>query len=325
MELTWDTSNDNKWYVNPACLAWRITNSSNAEITNSITEKGSWVAIGTPNHPATGWTQHMKSYGIYPVLPADDVVDPYIGVWQVHTSTFTIPTAGDYSLRIESDNYGYMKITDSGGTVLVDREITYANGMGQETFPMTLGPGTYTLETRVQNISRDSNPNTFAYQDTYNSAPNDGPGGDKIGTAEVLAGYGIPNKTAMCGTYEFPKKISYWKVEIDPKALIPHRSLDQAEIEAVVGDDGSVVDVVIINGGRGYTDNAQIHIMNPREMDSFSPTDSADFMEDKLTMDPDYVKALGDVSKEDRSHTLSEMKTAGRKWGTAMQAIVTKD
>ena len=164
----------------------------------------------------------MKSYGIYPVLPADDVVDPYIGVWQVHTSTFTIPTAGDYSLRIESDNYGYMKITDSGGTVLVDREITYANGMGQETFPMTLGPGTYTLETRVQNISRDSNPNTFAYQDTYNSAPNDGPGGDKIGTAEVLAGYGIPNKTAMCGTYEFPKKISYWKVEIDPKLSLIH-------------------------------------------------------------------------------------------------------
>jgi len=325
MELTWDTSNDNKWYVNPACIAWRITNSSNAEITNSITEKGSWVAIGTPNHPATGWTTHMKSYGIYPVLPADDVVDPYIGVWQVHTSTFTIPTAGTYSLRIESDNFGYMKITDSGSTVLVDREITYANGMGQETFPMTLGAGTYTLETRVKNISRDSNPNTFAYQDTYNSAPNDGPGGDKIGTAEVLAGYGIPNKTAMCGTYEFPKKISYWKVEIDPKALIPHRSLDQAEIEAVVGDDGSVVDVVIINGGRGYTDNAQIHIMNPREMDSFSPTDSADFMEDKLGMDPDYTKALGDVSKEDRSHTLSEMKTAGRKWGTAMEAIDTKD
>ena len=325
MELTWDTSNDNVWYVNPAALAWRITDSNGAELTNSITERGAWVGVGTPNNPANGWTSHMKSYGIYPSVPADEVVDPLIGVWQVHTATFTIATAGTYSLRIESDNYGYMKITDSGNTVLVDREINYSNGVGNETFPMTLGAGTYTLETRVKNISRDSNPNTFAYQDTYNSAPNDGPGGDKIGTAEVLAGYGIPNKTAMCGTYEFPKKISYWKVEIDPKALIPHRSLDQAQIEAVVGDDGSVVDVVIINGGRGYTDNAQIHIMNPREMDSFSPTDSADFMEDKLGMDPDYTKALGDVSKEDRSHTLSEMKTAGRKWGTAMQAIDTKD
>ena len=32
------------------------------------------------------------------LIPADDAIDPYIGVWQVHTATFTIATAGgDYS------------------------------------------------------------------------------------------------------------------------------------------------------------------------------------------------------------------------------------
>ena len=127
---------------------------SAVEITTSLAEKGSWVAIGAPNNPAVPWSQLMKDYSIYPVKPADDAVDPNIGVWQVHTATFTIPSAGTYSLRIESDNYGYMKITDSGSTVLVDREINYSNGMGNETFPMTLGAGTYTLETRVKNISR---------------------------------------------------------------------------------------------------------------------------------------------------------------------------
>ena len=170
MELTWDTSQDNVWYVNPAAIAWRITDSNNAEITNSITERGAWVGVGTPNNPGNGWTSHMKSYGIYPSVPADEVVDPLIGVWQVHTATFTIATAGTYSLRIESDNYGYMKITDSGNTVLVDREINYSNGVGNETFPMTLGTGTYTLETRVKNINRDSNPTPFTYEQEFTSA-----------------------------------------------------------------------------------------------------------------------------------------------------------
>ena len=263
MELTWDHSNENKWYVNPAALGWRITDSNGAEITNSITERGAWVGVGTPNNPANGWTSHLKSYGIYPSVPADDVVDPLIGAWQTHTATFTIPTAGDYSLRIESDNYGYMKITDSGSTVLVDREITYSNGVGNETFPMTLGPGTYTLETRVKNINRTASPEAFDYQEQFTSS--DG------GTAEILAGYGIPNKAAFCGVYEFPKKISYWKVQVNPKALIPNRTLDEARLEAVVDDLGQVIAVNVLNGGRGYV-NPQIHVMNPREMDSYSST-----------------------------------------------------
>ncbi len=317
MELTWDDSNDNKWYVNPACVAWRITDSSNAEITNSITEKGSWLGIGTPTNPAVPWTSHMKSYGIYSVRPADDVVDPNIGVWQVHTATFTIATAGTYSLRIESDNYGYMKITDSGSTILVNREITYANGMGGETFPMTLGAGTYTLETRVKNISREVDPAPFTYKEEFTSSDS--------GVAQILAGYGIPNKSAFCGTYEFPKKISYWKVEIDPKALIPHRKMDEVKLEAVVGDDGSIVDVIVINSGRGYTDRCIIQVMAPRELDEFSPNDGAEFMADRISMDPDYTKALADPAKENTAMGAADLKSATRRWGTATQQVSVED
>ena len=191
MELTWNDANDNKWYVNPACVAWRLTDTGAVEVTNSLAEKGAWAGPVVPNNPAVPWSNFMKTYGIYPSIPADDVVDPLIGVWQVHTATFTITTAGDYSLAIESDNYGYMKITDSGGTVLVDREIVYASGMGSEVFQwMTLGPGTYTLETRVMNINRATTQEPFTYQEQFTSS--DG------GTAEILAGYGIPNKAAFC-------------------------------------------------------------------------------------------------------------------------------
>ena len=197
MELTWDNTNDNKWYVNPACMAWRITSTGGTEVTNSNAQKGSWVEIGNPTNQSVPWSAHMKSYGIYPQKPADDVVDPLIGVWQVHTASFTIPTAGDYELRIESDNYGYMKITDSGSTVLVDREITYVSGMGQETFPMTLGPGTYTLETRVKNINRTVDPTPFTYQELHESS--DG------GVAEILSGYGIPNKACLLYTSPSPR------------------------------------------------------------------------------------------------------------------------
>ena len=314
MELTWDNSRDNKWYVNPACVAWRLTTVGAVEITTSLAEKGSWVAIGEPTNTAVPWSNFMETWGIYSIKPADDVTDPYIGVWQVHTATITIPSNGDYSLAIESDNYGYVKLTDSGGTVLIDRQITYASGMGSEVIPMTLAAGNYTLETRVQNIDRVVDPPVFTYQEQFTSS--DG------GTAEILAGYGIPNKSAFCGTYEFPKKISYWKVEIDPKALIPHRKMDEAKLEAVVGDDGTIIDVVVINGGMGYVEPL-IKVMDPRAMDSFSSNDTAEFMEDRLTMDPDYSKAIGDPIK-DEGYQLREVQTSGRKWGT-LNGIVSAD
>ena len=149
---------ENKWFVNPATLAWRITQAG-AEIATSIGNKGGWVATGASNNPGNGWTQFMKSYGIYPVVPNDDTVDPFIGSWQTHVATVVFPSSTSYSMKIQSDNWGYIKITNPSGTVLMDREINYINGAGDETIPLTLSAGTYTIETRVKNA------NVGSYQD----------------------------------------------------------------------------------------------------------------------------------------------------------------
>jgi len=145
--------NDNTWYVNPATLAWRITDSGGSQVTNSAIEKGSWVQVGASNNPSNPWSQHMIDYGIYPSVPADTAIDPNIGVWQVHTATFT-SAGGDHNLRIETDNYGYVKLTDPNGSVMLDREISYKDGFGSELLGLRqLSAGTYTLETRVKNIN----------------------------------------------------------------------------------------------------------------------------------------------------------------------------
>ena len=147
----------NTWYVNPASLAWRITDSGGTQVTNSVLEKGSWVQVGASNNPANGWTQHMIDYGIYPAVPADTVEDPLLGLWQTHTATVNIPTSGTHTIRIESDNYGYIKLTDSGSNVILDTEINYGGdlyGVGNETLNLNLGAGNYTLETRIKNDNR---------------------------------------------------------------------------------------------------------------------------------------------------------------------------
>ena len=144
---------DNLWYTNPATLAWRITDSTNTQITNSVLKKGSWVQVGASNNPGNGWTQHMIDYGIYPVVPLDTEEDPYIGQWQSHTTTVSFATSGTYNIRIESDNDGYIKITNSAAIDILDREIYYnpTLGWGEETISLTLAAGVYTIETRVRN------------------------------------------------------------------------------------------------------------------------------------------------------------------------------
>tara|TARA_B100001173_G_scaffold251944_1_gene222975 strand:+ start:832 stop:5694 length:4863 start_codon:yes stop_codon:yes gene_type:complete len=142
---------DNNWYVNPASIAWRIANSSGGQTATSIEHKGTWIATGTSNNPGNGWTDHIKLYGIYKVKPADNEVDPFIDTWQTHTATVTIPANDTYSMRIESDNWGYLKITDSSNNILIDREINYSGGTGNETIPLTLSAGDYTIESRVKN------------------------------------------------------------------------------------------------------------------------------------------------------------------------------
>ena len=144
---------DNLWYTNPATLAWRITDSTNTQITNSVLKKGGWVQVGASNNPGNGWTQHMIDYGIYPAVPLDTEEDPYIGQWQSHTTTVSFATSGTYNIRIESDNDGYIKITNSAAIDILDREIYYnpTLGWGEETISLTLAAGVYTVETRVKN------------------------------------------------------------------------------------------------------------------------------------------------------------------------------
>jgi len=68
-------------------------------------------------------------------------------------------------MRIESDNWGWLKITDPNSVVIYDAEITYTNGAGGQTIPLTLAPGDYIIETRVKN----RNVQGGTYQDTVNT------------------------------------------------------------------------------------------------------------------------------------------------------------
>ena len=120
-------------------------------------------------------------------------------------------------------------------------------------------------------------------------------------TASVLAGRGIPNKAAFCGVYEFPKRISYYKVEIDPNALIPHRTLDEAKLKAVVNNKGEIVKIKIINGGIGYK-SPTIKCIDPRVMDDFSASDTSKFVKKwSPKMNDDWKKAIPAPSSKDEN------------------------
>lgn len=107
---------------------------------------------------------------------------------------------------------------------------------------------------------------TFSYLQNFTSS--DG------ATITVLAGYGIGDKAAFFGVYEFPKKISYYQLEIDPSALIPRRTLDQAQLECKINSKGEVSDVIIVSGGYGYT-NPKIAVEAPAVLTEFSANDNA--------------------------------------------------
>jgi len=111
-----------------------------------------------------------------------------------------------------------------------------------------------------------SDGNKFSYNQSITAA--DG------ATAVVLSGYGIPDKVAFWGVYEFEKNIQYYKVKIDPSALIPTRTLDLAEAEAVVNTEGEVTEIRIINGGVGYI-NPILVISDPQQLEEYSAEDTA--------------------------------------------------
>lgn len=113
------------------------------------------------------------------------------------------------------------------------------------------------------------------------------------GTCEILAGYGIADKCAFAGVYEFPKRVSFYKVELSPKALVPNRTLDEAKFEAIINDKGGIAEVEIINSGRGYSKNAKITAITPKVLKNFSATDTTEHLEDLILKDPDWNKAIG--------------------------------
>tara|TARA_R100000030_G_scaffold83015_1_gene65929 strand:+ start:62 stop:2587 length:2526 start_codon:yes stop_codon:yes gene_type:complete len=132
--------------------------------------------------------------------------------------------------------------------------------------------------------------NDFSYLQQFTST--DG------GTVEILAGYGIADKCAFAGVYEFPKRVSYYKVELSPKALIPNRTLDEAKLEAIINNKGGIQEVEIVNSGRGYSKNAKITAITPKVMKNFSPTDTTEHLEDLIKKDSDSESALGFTASE---------------------------
>ena len=79
-------------------------------------------------------------------------------------------------------------------------------------------------ELKVGYMELSGQGNEFTYQQAFTSTD--------LGEIQVLAGYGIKDKGAFFGVYEFPKKITYYRIEIDPSQLIANRTLDTAEIRA---------------------------------------------------------------------------------------------
>lgn len=100
--------------------------------------------------------------------------------------------------------------------------------------------------------------NTFTYGNTYSSSNTSYPA-----SFVALAGYGIANKAAVFGVYEFKKKVWYYKVELYPKAAIPKRTMDVADMEAVIDNNGKISDIIIHNGGYGYSTSARVEVMAP--------------------------------------------------------------
>jgi hypothetical protein len=99
---------------------------------------------------------------------------------------------------------------------------------------------------------------TFTYGSVYTNNNSSYPA-----SFVALAGYGIENKCAIFGVYEFKKKVSYYKVELYADAAVPKRTMDEADIEAVVDNNGKVSDLIIHNGGYGYSTDARVEIMSP--------------------------------------------------------------
>ena len=92
--------------------------------------------------------------------------------------------------------------------------------------------------------------------------------------------------------------MSYYKVELSPKALIPNRTLDEAKLEAIINNKGGIKEVEIVNSGRGYSKNAKVTAITPKVLRYFSSTDTTEHLEDLIKKDSDIDQAIGFTETE---------------------------
>lgn len=130
----------------------------------------------------------------------------------------------------------------------------------------------------LSSLQQEGQGSAFTYGQNFTSANN--------GVITVLAGYGIPNKGAFWGVFEFPKQVSYMRVEIDKNALIPQRTIDEAVLQAKIDKKGRVQSVKIINSGKDYV-NPQLSCEFPEVLREQGFADSGsnvdEFFEDDFS------------------------------------------
>ncbi len=112
---------------------------------------------------------------------------------------------------------------------------------------------------RAGYLELKGNGKKFTYNQTITA------NGENGKEANVICGYGIQDKAGFFGVYEFPKRISYYRVEIDKTALVNKQSLDQADVECEVNKNGEIQSIKILNGGRGYI-SPKIVIEEPAQL-----------------------------------------------------------
>ena len=111
---------------------------------------------------------------------------------------------------------------------------------------------------RISPVTEGTDGGAFNYGSVYSSSNTQFPA-----SFVALAGWGIPDRAAIFGVYEFRKKVSYYKVELHPDAAIPKRTMDEADITANIDNNGKVASLTIHNGGYGYSLNARVEILPP--------------------------------------------------------------
>jgi len=98
------------------------------------------------------------------------------------------------------------------------------------------------------------------------------PNGRDPANIEIIAGYGVADRAAFFGVYEFPKRLSYYKVEIDKEALVHSKTVDQAELSAKISSDGRLSSIIIDNAGFGYK-NPTVVIQDPLILNEYGAMD----------------------------------------------------